>query len=329
MNLQDAYVNGQLSPTNRDFYRDYGYLIAPALLKPEEIRELKDETAAIFRGKRGTLEGLVAVDDDMPDADVLKKYVAIHFPHKISPVVKRYLSHERITDVLTGVVSPNVKCMQSMLFVKAPGKAGQSWHQDEYFIPTRDQSLVGAWIAVDDADRANGCLWIIPGSHRPGYIRPRVPNEDKNFADVDTVDVSDFPEDLKVPVEVESGSVVFFNGYVLHGSRANTTADRFRTALVNHYMSAESMLPWDQDGKLPPTEDLRDIVMVAGEDPYAHKGTEEANKPYLRPEVMRIGEARPGEPRRPLLLPALGLRTPPLAATSPTTPPTTGTTASR
>ncbi len=53
-------------------------------------------------------------------------------------------------------------------------------------------------------------------------------------------------------------------------------------------MSAESMLPWDQDGKLPATEDLRDIVMAAGHDPYEWKGTVDVNKPYLRPEVLDI-----------------------------------------
>ena len=74
----------------------------------------------------------------------------------------------------------------------------------------------------------------------------------------------------------------------MHSSKRNKTKDGFRTALVNHYMSAESMLPWYQDGKLAPTEDLRDIVMVAGEDPYAWKGIVDANKPYLRPEVLKI-----------------------------------------
>ncbi len=59
-------------------------------------------------------------------------------------------------------------------------------------------------------------------------------------------------------------------------------------ALVNHYMSAESMLPWDQDGKHDVTEDLRDIVMVAGIDPYAHKGITDVNKPFLRPEILKI-----------------------------------------
>jgi hypothetical protein len=115
----------------------------------------------------------------------------------------------------------------------------------------------------------------------------RVENESKEYADVDTIDVTEW-KDKAIPVEVKSGSVVFFNGYTLHSSLRNKTSDCFRTALVNHYMSAESMLPWDQDGKLQPTEDLRDIVMIAGEDPYAWKGTVDVNKPYLRPEVLKI-----------------------------------------
>ena len=100
----------------------------------------------------------------------------------------------------------------------------------------------------------------------------RVPGQSIEFAERETVDVSAFGSDRIIPVEVQAGAVVFFNGYTLHSSRRNKTTDRFRMALVNHYMSAESMLPWDLDGKLTLTEDLRDIVMVAGEDPYAWKG---------------------------------------------------------
>ena len=63
------------------------------------------------------------------------------------------MSHPKLTNILTSIVSPNVKTMQSMFFVKAPGKPGQAWHQDEIFIPTRDKSLVGAWIALDEMQR--------------------------------------------------------------------------------------------------------------------------------------------------------------------------------
>jgi len=287
MNNEHAYVkNGTFTSENINFYAAYGYLVAPDLLSANETAELKKETAAIFRGDSGNVDGLLTVEENETDAEVLQKYVAIHFPHKISPVIRSYLFHQKIIDVLVNIISPNVKCMQSMLFVKGPGKAGQSWHQDEFYIPTRDRSLTGVWIAIDDATIDNGCLWIIPG--RPGYMMPRVKNDCDEYADVDTIDVSQWSSEQVVPVEVKKGSVVFFNGYTLHSSRRNKTTDCFRTALVNHYMSAESMLPWDQDGKLSPTEDLRDIVLVSGEDPYAWKGIIDANQPYLRPEVLKI-----------------------------------------
>lgn len=288
MNATYAYAgikNGNVTNDNISFYATNGYLVAPDLLSANEIAELKKETAAIFRGERGYLDGIIKVEDGETDAEVLRKYVAIHFPHKISKIIYDALFHKKIVDILTRIVSPNIKCMQSMLFVKAPGKKGQSWHQDEFYIPTRDKSLVGAWIAIDDATVENGCLWIIPG--RPGYMMPRVQNTSPEYADVDTIDVSSLRHQM-IPVEVKSGSVVFFNGYTLHSSMSNKTTDCFRTALVNHYMSAESMLPWDQDGHLPPTEDLRDIVLVAGKDPYEWKGTVDLNKPYLRPEVLKI-----------------------------------------
>jgi len=287
MGQANAFVQpGYLSSGNISFYNEYGYLIAPDLVSKQEIDLLKKEATAIFKGERGKVEGMLPVLPGESDAEVLKKYVAIHFPHKISDTIYDFLFHPRLVAILKGLVSPNLKCMQSMLFVKAPGKAGQAWHQDEFYIPTRDKSLIGAWIAIDDATVKNGCLWIIPG--RPGFIMRRTPNKSNEYADVDTIDVSDIDPKQNIPVEVKSGSVVFFNGYTLHSSLRNKTTDCFRTALVLHYMSAESMLPWDQDGKLPSTEDLRDIVLVAGEDPYSWKGIVDMNKPYLRPEVLNI-----------------------------------------
>lgn len=62
--------------------------------------------------------------------------------------------------------------------------------------------------------------------------------------------------------------MVFFNGYTLHRSLPNNApAGRYRRALVNHYMSAESFLPWRYDAdKTMGKQDYRGIVMVAGSD---------------------------------------------------------------
>src|SRR5579863_7046410 len=151
MSQQHATVKAAaMSRAYREFYDNNGYLVAPGLLTSTELEELIREATEIFRGNRGPVEGLLAATG-LTDSEVLGQYTAIHFPHKLSTVIGRYLFHPQIVNILTNIVSPNLKCMQSMLFVKAPGKLGQSWHQDEYYIPTRDRSLAGAWIAINDA----------------------------------------------------------------------------------------------------------------------------------------------------------------------------------
>jgi ectoine hydroxylase-related dioxygenase (phytanoyl-CoA dioxygenase family) len=154
------------------------------------------------------------------------------------------------------------------------------------FIPTRDRSLNAAWMALDDATVENGCLWVIPGSHRLGVIWPDRAHNDERFDCV--VESYQFPysDDAALPVEAKAGSIVFFNGYLLHRSMPNRAAGGFRRALVNHYMSAESLLPWrfpeDKSTRMA-THDYRDIVMVAGVDPYAYKGVVEVAYPHIRP----------------------------------------------
>ncbi|HLO98649.1 MAG TPA: phytanoyl-CoA dioxygenase family protein, partial [Fimbriimonas sp.] len=96
-----------------------------------------------------------------------------------------------------------------------------------------------------------------------------------------------YSNDDAVPVEVKAGSIVFFNGYLLHRSLPNYAPGGYRRSLVNHYMSAESLLPWvlaEGDKTAPAVLDNRDILMVAGEDPYAWKGTVDYHRCHIRPD---------------------------------------------
>ena len=161
--------------------------------------------------------------------------------------------------------------MQSMLFVKPPNFQGQAWHQDEFYIPTRDRSLIGAWTAMDDATIENGCLWVLPGSHRRGYLYPQRYHEDPDEFDF-AWESYGFDDTDEVPVEVTTGTLVFFNGYLLHRSRKNR-GDTYRRVLVNHYCNSWSLLPWSlQDGERPASADRRCVIPVSGVDPYAWKG---------------------------------------------------------
>jgi phytanoyl-CoA hydroxylase len=278
-----GYFRLPLGEEARRFYQENGFLVLEDALGDDEIAALNAEAAQICRGERGDVRGITPAEPGESDDEVLRRYLCIHFPHKISAEMREALAHPSITEVLTGVIGPNVKCMQSMLFIKASGKPGQAWHQDEFFIPTRDRSLAGAWIAMDDATVENGCLWVIPGSHRHGVIWPQHQHNDRRF---DCTGEAEFPytNDDAVPVEVRRGSVVFFNGYLLHRSLPNRAAGGYRRALVNHYMSASSLLPWraPQPGERVAIADYRDIVMVAGRDPYAYKGTVDLAVAHVR-----------------------------------------------
>ena len=282
-------TNGHAAHTKKvdaDFYRDNGFLVIENALTTQEVNALREETVRICRGDRGLVRGLPPVYPEDTDEDVVRRTICVHFPHKISPMIYDTLAHPAIVDVLTQTIGPNVKCMQSMLFIKASGKPGQAWHQDEGFIPTRDRSLGAAWMALDDATTENGCLWVIPGSHKRGVIWPHREHDDERFDCV--VESFQFPytDDDAVAVEVKAGSIVFFNGYLLHRSLPNRAQGGFRRSLVNHYCSAETLLPWlpPQQPKGMATHDHRDIVLVAGEDPYAYKGIENVMYSHIRPD---------------------------------------------
>ena len=261
------------------FFVENGYLVLPDLVTPPEIEELKADTLKLARGGY-PCEGIQPALPGLTDRVILQSVLCIHQPHFISPVIEKYIRHEKICGVLSQIVAAHlpywdgsVKCMQSMLFVKGPGLPGNPWHQDEDAIPTRDRSLCGAWIAIDDATIDNGCLWVIPGSHRKGYIYGRSEHDNDDEYDYSGQSTG-FDESGKVPVAVKAGTVVFFNGYLLHSSLKNRS-NTFRMALVNHYMNAYSLLPWGAaaiDDQPAAVADCREVLHVAGIDPYAWKG---------------------------------------------------------
>ena len=270
---------------------DQGYLVVPDLVGAENRARIVADTARFARGEYPVVNPPV-LPDGADDDEATHHVLAVHFPHWVSPVAMDMVRHPGVTGVVSRIAGAHlphwdgaIKCCQSMLFVKGPDMPGQAWHQDERYIPTRDRSLVGAWIAIDDATIDNGCLWVVPGSHRNGYLYPTAdhgrPDEYDSSDQAQGVDEAD-----GIAVEVPAGSVVFFNGYLLHRSLKNRT-NGFRRALVNHYLNAWSLLPWSLAPSVPgmslPTLDNRAVVPI-GDDPYEWKGlSTPPERCFLRP----------------------------------------------
>ncbi|HAY66914.1 MAG: phytanoyl-CoA dioxygenase family protein [Acidimicrobiaceae bacterium] len=274
-------MTAQTQATLATRFVEDGYIVVPDLVSPDDLSRIVDDAQRFIAGDYPV--------SNLPDnGDVL----AVHFPHWVSPVAMDMVQHDGVIGVLSQITGAHLpqwdgatKCMQSMLFFKPPGLQGQAWHQDERFIPTRDRSLVGAWIAVDDANIDNGCLWVLPGSHRTGQLWPTRDHGKPELFDP-TDESFGFDDEAAIPVEVSAGSVVFFNGYLLHRSLPNRSTRR-RMALVNHYMNAWSPLPWMMEQGIDVgTTDYRTIVSTSGTDPYAWRGVSDPPlQTFVRPNA--------------------------------------------
>ena len=282
------------------FFIQNGYLVVPNLLSDNEIEELRQDTVTLARGEY-ECDNMKPLPNSVTDEEAIGRILCIHQPHFVSETIEKYVKHPKICGILSQITAAHlpfwdgsVKCMQSMLFVKPPNFQGQAWHQDEIYIPTRDRSLIGAWIAMDDATVENGCLWVLPGSHKQGYLYPQ-----RNHENPDEFDFAQesygFDGSEEVPVEVTTGTLVFFNGYLLHRSRKNR-GNTFRRVLVNHYCNSWSLLPWSiREGERPASADRRCIIPVSGVDPYSWKGYDDPPKSIGLRTCKAIDELPPIE----------------------------------
>jgi ectoine hydroxylase-related dioxygenase (phytanoyl-CoA dioxygenase family) len=265
-------------------FREQGFLMVPQLVSPEEIAELRQHTDDLMQGRlpeqQGTrmaerdtagdrgvsTQGLEAPPEHLSPEAKAEYFLRIHMLHRRLELHERYLLHPRLLDVLQALIGPDVLALQSMLFLKPPGKPGQGWHQDSYYIPTHPDSLCGAWIAIDDCDELNGAMWMAVGSqHEPVYPpKQGYGHGDRTLGNIEAVggvsDPDDAQNDLariadrypQLLVPAKAGDVVFFGGHVLHRSKKNFTTDRFRRSFVGHYCHARSFTQWGPDGAVDP-----------------------------------------------------------------------------
>jgi ectoine hydroxylase-related dioxygenase (phytanoyl-CoA dioxygenase family) len=192
-------------------------------------------------------------------------FVRLHMLHRKLAFHERYMLQPRVLDVLEALIGPDVLSLQTMLFLKPPGKPGQGWHQDRFYIPTHPDTLIGAWIAIDDADETNGAMWMAAGSHVEPIYPPREGHwfGHRELRDIEYIagfsDADDSQNDLtpiaarypQLLASAKAGDVVFFHGHILHRSKRNFTTDRFRRAFVSHYCNARSFTQWGADRREP------------------------------------------------------------------------------
>lgn len=216
-----------------------GYAVARGLFRGDEIEAMRAHYMRMNEEKRQ--KGDVSAVKDANDP--LKRYPRMLQMHRWDEVSLQFLLDARLRDVMTAILGSEPYAVQTMIYYKPPSARGQALHQDQYYLRVEPGTCCAAWLALDDCDEANGCLQVVPGSHRLPVLCTTAADSTQSFTDV-TVPV---PDGMEVkPVIMQAGDVLFFNGQLIHGSLPNTSTDRFRRSLIGHYVvgEAEKVYKW-------------------------------------------------------------------------------------
>jgi ectoine hydroxylase-related dioxygenase (phytanoyl-CoA dioxygenase family) len=212
------------------FYQNNGYVVVAGLFDQDEVARYREHFMTLRR--HGAYPGDL-VGADPASNDPLKRYPRMIHMHRWDDVSLRWLIDDRINASLSGLLGREPYAVQTMLYFKPPGARGQALHQDNFYLKAQPGTCVAAWMALDDCDEANGCMQIVPGSHTWPLLCTIKADTSVSFTDV-TVPLP--PGQEVLPVLMKAGDVLFFNGALVHGSYPNTTTDRFRRALIGHYI---------------------------------------------------------------------------------------------
>jgi len=229
-----------LTPEQLDAFARDGYFVAEQAITPAEVDEAR-ETFTTY-GEAGPVEGVSEGHAaNYADADPLKRWPRMLHPHRqpdtpAGSLALKYMLDPRVAGPVSDLLGDQAVAAQSMFYFKPPGARGQGPHQDNLFLRVSPGTCMAAWMAVDDCDEDNGCLFVAPGTQDMEVLCP----------DVDAPDREMFFTGGGISVEgrrlrqvpLKAGDVLYFNGSIVHGSFPNTTADRFRRSLIYHYIPA-------------------------------------------------------------------------------------------
>ncbi|KJH49260.1 Phytanoyl-CoA dioxygenase [Dictyocaulus viviparus] len=233
-----------LSTEQKSFYQKNGYLVIRNCVPSYELERYRKRFKEICQGINVPPNMTVMKDVTIAKSEYVSGERAITKIQDFQddPVLFDYCKHRGVVDVvldLIGTKNSNLLAMHTMLINKPPdsGKltSRHPMHQDLHYFPFRPADFICcAWTAMELINRANGCLVVVPGSHR-GVLLPHGYPKWEGGVNKAYHGILDYnPSIPRLHVEMNAGDTVFFHPILIHGSGTNRT-EGFRKAISCHY----------------------------------------------------------------------------------------------
>ncbi|MGE0803046.1 MAG: phytanoyl-CoA dioxygenase family protein [Lautropia sp.] len=198
-------------------------------------------------------------------------------PHLLFPWMTAIVRHPAILDAVEDVLGPNLFCWGGQFFAKDRSDPSYvSWHQDATYWGLSSPDVVTAWVALTPSRRENGCMRVVPGTHRT-----QVAHQD-TFAEANLLSRG---QELKVAVDesaavdvvLEPGQMSLHHVLIFHGSEANRSPDLRRVGFAIRYVPTY----------VHQTSGIKEsALLVRGVDDYHHFEHEQDPESEMHPAAV-------------------------------------------
>ena len=208
-----------LTAEQLDHYKNKGYVSPVSALSSIEAKEIRDEVENIEKNWQGALEG------------INRNYI-----HLISPMLNKICLNKNILDAVESVIGKDILICGTTLFIKDPKEKGfVSFHQDAKYIGLEPHNWVTVWVAITDANENNGCMRMLPGSHKDNLKHHEEKFDDNNLLTRGQT-IENVSLDNTDPVILKAGEISLHHPKIVHGSGLNYSNDRRIGFVIQSYI---------------------------------------------------------------------------------------------
>lgn len=224
-----------LTPQQLDDYSTHGYTLYKGLMTPEEARTFRDTARADMH--REMAEGtMMEKTDSEGNTTLLKMW------YEAGDDFYGYIARdERLVEIARQILATDTYLYSHKMTMKEPKEGGAwEWHQDfGYWYQNKclAPQMLSIWIALDPSVKANGCLQVMPDSHKLGRI-DHVRVDGQTVVDGEYLAAAMERFDIEF-AEMDPGDALVFDCNLLHRSDANTS-DGPRWGYIASYNAVEN-----------------------------------------------------------------------------------------
>jgi ectoine hydroxylase-related dioxygenase (phytanoyl-CoA dioxygenase family) len=215
-----------ISEAQKKRFDEKGFFVLEDIFDGSEINNLTAEIETYVNEANQQLKEAGNKRISRPDEIVFTAFIA-----EKNEKIQSFVKQDPFVQLTTGLIGPDVRLYWNQAVFKYPETPQEfPWHQDNGYTPLDPEQYYTCWLALSDATLENGCIWVLPESHKLGTQ----PHERKELGQVGY-----FGNNPGIAVPLKKGSMAVFSSLLFHRSGPNLT-DSIRKAYIIQYIPAHA-----------------------------------------------------------------------------------------